>query len=82
MSNEKKPIVGSAEHWDLVRKKAKAVAEQLANASPAEFEEAGLLSGGKHSLNSTDAEAFPSEIEEYTSEERKPRLVPVKKDCD
>jgi len=81
MSNEKKPILGSDEHWELVRKKAKAMSDQLANAAPADFEEAGLLSGGEDSLNSTDAEAFPEEIEEYMPGERKPRLVPNKKDC-
>lgn len=72
--------MNSDEHWDLVRKKTKAVAEQLANASPADFEGAGLLSGGEHSLTSTDTEAFPGEVEEYKPEERKPRLAPKKKD--
>ena len=80
MSNEKKPILGSDEHWELVRKKAKAMAEQLANANPAEFEETGLISGGEHSLTSTDAESFPDELEEHKPEERKPRLVSPKKD--
>ena len=70
----------NSERWDLVRKKTKVMAEQLANASPADFEEAGLLSGGENSLTSTDAEAFPREVEEYKPKERKPRLVPKKKD--
>ena len=78
MANEKKPVPGSDEHWELVRKKAKAMAEQLANAAPADFEESGLLSGGERSIASTDAESFPDEKEEYKPEERKPRLVPKK----
>jgi len=83
MTKDKKPALGSDEHWELVRKKAKATADQLANASPVDFDEAGLLSGGKKSLSSTDAEAFPGEAEEYTPDERKPKLVkPSKKsDC-
>lgn len=34
------------------------------------FEEAGLLSGGLESMNQTDAEAFPDELEEYQPHER------------
>jgi hypothetical protein len=83
MTNDKKPKVGSDEHWELVRKKAEAIAEQLASASPADFDEAGLLSGGEKSLTSTDAEAFPEETEEYSPAERKPKLAKSsnKSDC-
>lgn len=83
MSKDKKPALGSDEHWELVRKKAKATAEQLANAGPADFDETGLLSGGEKSLTSTDAEVFPGEADEYTPEERKPKLVKPsnKSDC-
>lgn len=80
MTNKKAPVPGSDEHWEIVRKKAKAVAEQLANADVAQFDERGLISGSDDSLNSTDADSFPSERDEYKPEERKPRLVPCKKD--
>jgi hypothetical protein len=79
MSDDKKPIPGSDEHWEWVRRRAEARGKQLANAGAADFDETGILSGGEDSLISTDAEAFPCEIEEYTPEERKPRLVPKKK---
>ncbi len=80
MSDNKKPVLGSDEHWELVRKKTKAMAEQMAKAGAADFDETGVLAGGVDSLTSTDAEAFPSDVTEYTPEERKPCIVPKKKD--
>lgn len=80
MTKDKTPVPGSDEHWEIVRKKAKAMAKELANGDAAQFDERGLISGGDDSLKSTDADSFPSERDEFKPEERKPRLVPSKKD--
>ncbi len=77
---EKRPLPGTAEHWEWMRKRAEARGKQMAKAGAADFDEAGVLAGGVDSLTSTDAEAFPSDVTEYTQEERKPRIVPKKKD--
>lgn len=80
MSDDKKPAPGTDEHWEWIRKRAEARGKQLANANVKDFEETGLLAGGEDCLISSDAEAFPDEIDERTPQERKPRLVPTKKD--
>ncbi|WP_020406924.1 hypothetical protein [Hahella ganghwensis] len=44
-----------------------------------DWDERGMASGSEDLLGKSDAEFFPGELEEYTSEERKPRLVHSKK---
>lgn len=75
MTDNKKPTPGSDEYWEWVQKRAEARGKQLSEADAADFEESGLLVGGEEALRSTDAESFPDEAEEYTLEERKPKLV-------
>ena len=75
MTDNTKPTPGSDEYWEWVRKRAEARGKQLSGADTADFEESGLLVGGEEALRSTDAESFPDEAEEYTPEERKPKLV-------
>ncbi|MES2824375.1 MAG: hypothetical protein V4732_12285 [Pseudomonadota bacterium] len=70
MSDHKKPVPGSDEHWAWVRKRAEARGKQLANAGPADFEdECGVISGSVKILFASDAELFPDELENYTPEE-------------
>ena len=69
---DKKPELGSPEHIELVRKKAAKISQELFNSpQSSDFDEAGVLSGSADSLDKTDAELFPDEIEEYTPEERR-----------
>lgn len=75
MTDNKIPPVGTEEHWEWVRKRAEARAKQSENLSGEGFDDAGLITGGEESLSSTDAESFPSELEEHTPAERKPKLV-------
>ncbi len=80
MSDDKKPVLGSDEHWEWVRKRAEARCKKLEDITAEGFDDSGVIAGGEEHMFSTDAEAFPSETEEYTPEERKPKLVkPIKK---
>ncbi len=45
---------------------------------PNNFENGGLLNGDIDDLERTDAELFPEELEEYTSEERR-KLIKIHK---
>ncbi len=59
-----------------LRKYAKDLSRELFNSDNAsDFDERGLASGDEESLDKTDAELFPDEIEEYTEEEKKLRLI-------
>lgn len=40
-----------------------------------EFDERDLASGSKDLLEKSDSELFPDETEEYTKEERRPKVV-------
>ena len=40
-----------------------------------DFDEKGLASGSEELIDKSDAERFPEELEEYTPEERKPKLI-------
>tara|TARA_B100000446_G_C10443541_1_gene302596 strand:- start:428 stop:688 length:261 start_codon:yes stop_codon:yes gene_type:complete len=72
---DKKPKIGSPEHIEQVRKKAAKLSQELFNSpQKSDFDEAGVLSGSADSLEKTDAELFPDEIEEYTPEERRKRF--------
>ena len=42
---------------------------------PAEFDESAGIAGGTDILDKSDAELFPDDPEDYTPEERKPKLV-------
>ena len=70
MNDTNKPDIESDEHWEWVRKRAEARSKQSENISGEGFDDAGLIAGGEESMSSTDAEAFPNELEE-----RKPKLV-------
>ena len=70
-----KPLVDK-EHEELesLRRYAKKAAEGLFNPEN-DFDERELASGSNELLDKSDAELFPDEIEEYTAEEHKSRLV-------
>ncbi|MFC6631756.1 hypothetical protein [Microbulbifer taiwanensis] len=74
-----RPKPGTKEFDDWLLERAEARSKELFKNGPADFDERGAISGSEESLTSTDAEAFPDELEEYRPEERKPRLVPKKK---
>ncbi|ABC30541.1 hypothetical protein HCH_03810 [Hahella chejuensis KCTC 2396] len=74
MSNER-PKPGTKEFEEWVRQETQSVVDDMFKHGPADFDESGVIFGGEKSLNSSDAEAFPDEIEEYRPEERKPPLV-------
>ena len=64
-----------------VRKKLKKSSEDLfhPNSAP-DFEERGVLSGSEESLEKTDGEQFPDELEEQTPEERREKFKVHKKE--
>ena len=76
MNDKSKPEPGSEEHLEEVRKYLKQSTKGLfdPNNMP-DFEESGPLAGSEALLEKTDAELFPDELEEYTPEERRPRVV-------
>lgn len=78
MTDNTKPTPGSDEYWEWVRKRAEARGKQLSEADAADFEESGLLVGSEDALRSSDAQSYPDEPEEYTPEERKPKIVKPK----
>jgi hypothetical protein len=77
---QQRPKPGTKEFDDWLLERAKARNKELFKNGPADFDERGVISGGPETVRKSDAEAFPDELEEYTPEERKPRLVPKKKD--
>jgi len=55
---------------------AKDIAKEIfKNQNKSEFDEDELASGSEELLEKSDAERFPDELEEYTKEERKPKIV-------
>jgi len=59
-----------------LREYAKDLSKGLFNSdNTSDFDERGLASGDEKLLDKTDAELFPDELEEYTEEEKKPRLI-------
>ena len=77
---DKRPEPGTDEYWEWARKRAEQRWKEVIADGPAEFEEAGVVCGDIETLTASDAELFPDDLEEYRPEERKPRLVPKKKD--
>lgn len=73
-----KPTPGTKEYDEWMQKRAEERSKKLFSDHPAEFDERGIISGGDRSIHSTDAEAFPDELEEYTPNEKKPVLAPKK----
>lgn len=64
---------------DDLAKYAKAASEALfKDKKKSDFDEDKLASGSKDLLDKSDAERFPDELEEYTLEERRPRIVKKK----
>lgn len=57
-------------------KRVEEPSKKLFKGGPAEVDERGIISGSDQSVHSTDAEAFPDELGEYSQEERKSTLVP------
>lgn len=47
-----------------------------------EFDERDLASGSKELLEKSDSELFPDETEEYTKEERRPKVIVDNKEKD
>jgi len=64
-----------------IRKKLKKSSEDLFDPNNApDFEERGVLSGSEESLEKTDGEQFPDELEEQTPEERRKKFKVHKKE--
>ena len=58
-----------------IKKKLKESAKDLFDPNNApDFEERGVLSGSAESLEKTDGEQFPDELEEQTPEERRKKF--------
>lgn len=67
-----RPPVGTPEFKEWLKKQTAHIADGLFDASKnADFDEIGVMSGSAESLDKTDAESFPDELEEYTAEERR-----------
>ena len=63
-----------------IRKKLQASAKDLFDPDNTPgFEERGVLSGSEESLEKTDGEQFPNELEEQTPEERRKKFKVHKK---
>jgi len=61
---------------DDIENYAKNIANEIfKNKNKSDFDEDELASGAEELLEKSDAERFPGELEEYTKEERKPKLV-------
>ncbi|OZG72195.1 hypothetical protein BTA51_17770 [Hahella sp. CCB-MM4] len=73
--SDKRPKPGTEEFYKWLNERAKARGQEMLERGPVDFDERGVIFGSEESLNSTDAEAFPDEIEEYRPEDRKPRLA-------
>lgn len=67
---------GRSEELEELRKYGKKAAKGLfSSGESSHFDENELASGSTDFLEKTDAELFPDEIDEYTKEERKPRVI-------
>lgn len=72
-----RPPEGTPEFKEWLKKQTAKDAQEIMGdplARP-KFEERGPIFGDADDLGKTDAELFPDDIEEYTPDERKPRLV-------
>jgi hypothetical protein len=76
----KRPKLGTKEHKEWMRKRVEEPSKKLFKEGPDEVDERGITSGSDQSVHSTDAEAFPDELGEYSQEERKPTLIPKRSD--
>lgn len=76
MSDDKKPPIDSPEFKEWLKKKSKRHVDDILgeNHEPADFETGGVVCGDADSLDKSDAELFPDELEEYTPEERRERF--------
>lgn len=64
-----------------IKKKLKESANDLFDTdNTPDFEERGVLSGSEESLEKTDGEQFPDELEEQTPEERRKKFTILKKE--
>jgi len=68
------------EQVDLKKYAKDAAKELFKNNKKSNFDEDKLASGSKDLLDKSDAERFPEELEEYTLEERRPRIVKKNKE--
>jgi len=77
MTDKKKPTKdGSSKESEELRKYGNKATKNLFNSeNNSDFDENELASGSVDLLEKTDAELFPDEIDEYTDEERKPRVI-------
>ncbi|WP_220446061.1 hypothetical protein ACONUD_00390 [Microbulbifer harenosus] len=73
MSDHKRPPIDSPEFKEWLKKKSKGHVDDILGDDhrPADFETGGAIFGDAGSLDKSDAELFPDEIEEYTPEERR-----------
>lgn len=79
MNKGKRPERGTPEYQEWLRKEGEEYWDKVKSRDQADFDEEGILFGDAATTTATDAELFPDEVEEYRPEERKPRLVPKKK---
>lgn len=71
-----RPPEGTPEFKEWLKARAKKHMDDMfgGNYQPAQFDERGPIFGDIDNLDKTDAELFPSELEEYTPEERRKLL--------
>ena len=77
MTDKDKPEKnGCSKESDELRKFGNKAAKDLFKSEKnGDFDENELASGSTELLEKTDAELFPDEIDEYTSKEKKPRVI-------
>ncbi|VAW87629.1 hypothetical protein MNBD_GAMMA18-55 [hydrothermal vent metagenome] len=77
MADKKRPTKGecSKELEELRKYGNKAAKGLFSSKESSSFDENELASGNTDLLEKTDAELFPDEVDEYTKEERKPRII-------
>lgn len=77
MADKDKPTKdGSSKEADDLHEYGNKAAKDLFKPEiDSDFDENELVSGSADLIEKTDAELFPDEIEEYTSKEKKPRVI-------
>lgn len=70
----KRPKPGTKEFDDWVKERTKSAVDELFKKGAADFDERGTIFGNDESIKSSDADAFPDEMEERQSK-TKPRPV-------
>jgi len=72
MRKYKRPPIDSPAFKEWLKKKSKRHVGDIfgENHKPADFEKGGVICGDADSLDKSDAELFPDELEEHTLEER------------